>query len=77
MARGTAKKLTTANAGNDVKNLIAQHNKLVDEIDDIRTKYAALLAKLDSNHAAATDHVATLALATEQSVKLHGQGVVS
>ena len=34
--------------------------KLGDTLTDLVANFNALLAKLDSNHAAATDHVATL-----------------
>lgn len=42
-----------ARLGSVLYDLIASHNALVG-------KYNALLAKLDSNHAAATDHVTTV-----------------
>lgn len=36
--------------------------KLGDTVNDLITNFNALLAKLDSNHGAATDHAATLSV---------------
>lgn len=60
MARTKRNPISTA-GGHDLKVMREEFNALVSEMDDLKTQYAALLAKLDSNHAAATDHVATLA----------------
>ncbi|MCK5607614.1 hypothetical protein KAR91_37365 [Candidatus Pacearchaeota archaeon] len=44
-----------------------EHNVLVAEVDELKTNYNALLAKLDTNHGAATDHVATLGTTAAES----------
>lgn len=47
----------------DKKTLITLFNALVDDIELLRSKQAALCVKLDANHAVASDHSATLGIA--------------
>lgn len=50
-------KIAPAAARAKLGDVIAE---LVDQVNTLTTKHNALLAKLDSNHGAATDHAATL-----------------
>jgi hypothetical protein len=58
----TSKSLSTQ----DSIQLIAEMDTLRAELDDLRTKYAALLVKLDAETLAASDYVATCGLAAAQ-----------
>lgn len=59
-----ATSLNATRLGNSDKHtLTTLFNVFVDDIEKLRAANAALCAKLDSNHGAATDHVATIAIA--------------
>jgi len=70
MARGILKAVNATWDG--VKKLLRlEHNKLVDEVDELKTNYAALLAKLDADAGVTdTDYLATLANSAAEASKV-------
>jgi hypothetical protein len=49
MAGANISKPQTTAPGSDVRQLVVQHNKLVDDVELLRSKLAAVLTKLDSD----------------------------
>ena len=64
MAGETTTTTETTPRGSDVRELIKQHNKLVDDLETLRAAHAALLAKLDADGGVTdADYAATAAIA--------------
>lgn len=60
MAGTTTKQTLAGRPGSALRNLIIEHNKLVDDLETLRAKYAAALAKLDADAGVTdTDYVST------------------
>ncbi len=60
-----------ANFGKENKVLRAQYNALVDEMDELKTNYAALLAKLDADGGVTdVDYLSTLANSATEADKI-------
>lgn len=60
MSGTTTSSHITAVPSSDARDLIIQHNKLVDDLEALRAKFAATLAKLDADAGVTdTDYVST------------------
>lgn len=71
MARGTRKVRVKALWGREQTALREEFNEALGELDDMRTKYAALLTKLDADSGVGgTDYGTTCALAAVSAEKV-------